>query len=503
MKEKKVVILITAIISVLVVAIAITSVFLLSPSASYTRSIHEAENLVEEGDYENAVLAYQEAIEKDPDNVEAYLGLAELYEKSGEISLAIQTLETGYRRTKSAQIKVLLNRMVETEEETVSSETLAFNDELLSMFSTYREEDYEEQYGRSDGRRDARFEGLDAEIRFDEDGIPTEIHLDDILTLFDRSGPISIEELEGMSLERFRTKQDARHGKMVVFESRGTEITIALEDDYVTSDSYNAIVPLTIEEAVEEVSDPVQEETEQKRETICVRGQVQDILDDRLISNATVTFSYQSGSGSTKTVQAVTDQSGMYETYLEKGRTYTMTAEKDAYISLETVKFTIPMDQKDIYYAGILVRQPLDDIKIILEWNTDKVEMGSALETNDTGTEQIMTTNNVIYDKNGEIAAYKEITQTGNMKREVITIVEDAYGYLYRVLCTDGEENISDTNVSLTFQVPGLPDYEHSVNPDNNYGSLPVVAIGYGRLSSNYELYLTGSNYLEQCFERR
>ena len=117
MKEKKLVILITAIISVLVVAIAITSVFLLSSSAQYTRSIKEAENLVEEGDYENAVLAYQEAIEKDPENVSAYLGLAEIYEMNGDLLLAIDVLEDGYIRTKSAQIRVMLNRLVGTDEE--------------------------------------------------------------------------------------------------------------------------------------------------------------------------------------------------------------------------------------------------------------------------------------------------------------------------------------------------------------------------------------------------
>ena len=73
MKNKKLVIIITALISVVVICIAITSVFLLSPSASYTRSVKEAEHLVATGDYENAILEYQEAIEKDPENVSAYL----------------------------------------------------------------------------------------------------------------------------------------------------------------------------------------------------------------------------------------------------------------------------------------------------------------------------------------------------------------------------------------------------------------------------------------------
>lgn len=76
MKEKKRVIVIAALVSVLVIAIAVTSVFLLSPSARYSASIREAENYAERGDYENAVLSYRRAIEKDPDNVSAYLGLA-------------------------------------------------------------------------------------------------------------------------------------------------------------------------------------------------------------------------------------------------------------------------------------------------------------------------------------------------------------------------------------------------------------------------------------------
>ncbi len=459
MRNKKWIVIITAIISVLVIAIAITSVFLLSPSAQYTRSIKEAENLVEEGDYENAILAYQEAIEKDPDNVEAYLGLANVYEKSGEISLAIQTLETGYKKTKSAQIKVLLNQMEETEEETVGSETLTFNDELLSMLSTFREEDYEEQYGRSDGRRDARFDGLDAEIRFDEDGIPIEIHLDDILTLFDRSEPIPVEELEEMRLEGYRTTNSASHGEMVVFESSGTEVTIALKDDQVTSDSYNVIVPLAIEKEEEEVEE--EQEAEQveveDEETVSAEntdmrvftGQTVDIDTGASIGDVTIKIykgSIQYGS----VIQEVTsDSNGNFTFSIEKNMNCYALLEKGDYtceLNLTTSFFTEGAD-----LGSVRLHKASEEIEIVME---KSVGLDSVTSTFGCAGDWIGLEEGTSWLFNGEKVSYKYEVNNGNKVQDILRIFNRKSPCSYRLNFKEGFVP-SEGDIRVILRVPG------------------------------------------------
>lgn len=459
MKEKRVVIIITAIVSVLVIAIAITSVFLLSPGASYTRTVREAENLVADGDYENAVLAYQEAIEKDPENVEAYLGLANVYEKSGELSLAIQTLETGYRRTKSAQIKVLLNRMVETEEETVSSETLAFNDELLSMFSTYREEDYEEQYGRSDGRRDARFEGLDAEIRFDEDGIPTEIHLDDILTLFDTDKPIPIEELDEMLSGNYRTTSSASHGEMVIFESNGTEVTIALIDDAVTADSYNSIVPLNIEKEVEEPGETATAENTSMR---VFTGQTVTMENETVIGNVGITVYKGSNEKGSVIWETTSDANGNFSFSVEENINCYAVLVKGEYkceLNLNLQYFSDGID------LGIVrLHKISEEIEIVLEKNADLTAVTSSVShgndfvglTKDESSWLIV---------NGEVTAYRYTETSGVLVREVTRIIDRKKPWGYKLDFKYGKVPF-DVNFRVILREPGQPEQVFVPEPD-------------------------------------
>ena len=54
---------------------------------------------LDELDYERAIVAYGAAINIDPMNVEAYLGMAEAYEAMGDLDMALQILEQGYEKT--------------------------------------------------------------------------------------------------------------------------------------------------------------------------------------------------------------------------------------------------------------------------------------------------------------------------------------------------------------------------------------------------------------------
>ena len=392
--------------------------------------------------------------------MDAYLGLANAYEKNGEMSMAISILEQGYARTHSAQIKVLLNRMVETEE-TGGSETLSFNDELLSMLSTYREEDYEEQYGRSDGRRDARFDGLDAEIRFDEDGIPTEIHLDDILTLFDRSEPIAVEELEEMRLEGYRTTNSASHGEMVVFESGGTEVTIALEDDHVTSESYNVIVPLSIEKEVEEEQETASADN---TDMMVFTGQTVTMENESVLGNVTIKIyrgSIQNGS----VIREVTSDSNGY---------FTFSVEKNmnCYVLLEKGDYTCELNLTSSFFSegsdleSVRLHKVSDEIEIVLE-KTVGLDFVTSSLSHGNDFEGITGEENLWLVKNGEITAYKYTEMSGDNVREVTKIFARDFPWAYKLNFEDGRVP-SEVDFKVIFREPGQPEQIFQPEPGRN-----------------------------------
>ena len=57
-----------------------------------------------DGDYEQAIVAFEKVIEIEPKNVDAYLGLADVYVQMGDYESAIAVLEQGYAETNNAML---------------------------------------------------------------------------------------------------------------------------------------------------------------------------------------------------------------------------------------------------------------------------------------------------------------------------------------------------------------------------------------------------------------
>lgn len=97
--------------------------------------------------YDKAVIEFTEAINIDPNNVDAYLGLAEAYEKIGDIPKAIEWLEKGFSITGDPQIKEMLDRLrtlvdsdssAVTESETAPPEETTVTETVTEMSSEVR-----------------------------------------------------------------------------------------------------------------------------------------------------------------------------------------------------------------------------------------------------------------------------------------------------------------------------------------------------------------------------
>ena len=94
-KSKKVLVVFAIIL--VIVAVIITAVISIgfSNEARANRKVKSAEKYVTELNYEDAILAYEEAIKLDPRNMDTYLALAEVYVTMGEPEQAIVVLERG------------------------------------------------------------------------------------------------------------------------------------------------------------------------------------------------------------------------------------------------------------------------------------------------------------------------------------------------------------------------------------------------------------------------
>jgi hypothetical protein len=76
----------------------------LSFSPSYEERLTRAQVYADSGDYESAILEYEQAIEEDATDPEAYLELAQIYQTTEQIQKAIEILQQGFALTGSERI---------------------------------------------------------------------------------------------------------------------------------------------------------------------------------------------------------------------------------------------------------------------------------------------------------------------------------------------------------------------------------------------------------------
>ena len=75
---------------------------------NYIMEINTANAAMDSGEYDEAIEGYLAAIDVDPNEESAYIGLASAYKKNGQKSKAIVTLKSAYAKFKSESIKNLL-----------------------------------------------------------------------------------------------------------------------------------------------------------------------------------------------------------------------------------------------------------------------------------------------------------------------------------------------------------------------------------------------------------
>lgn len=104
-RSKKIPLIIGAAIAVfliIVIGVIISiKVYSTETGTSLQEQLDLGNKYLNELNYEQAIIAYETAIEIDPMGVDAYLGLADTYEKQGNYDKTLEVLQLGYENTKS------------------------------------------------------------------------------------------------------------------------------------------------------------------------------------------------------------------------------------------------------------------------------------------------------------------------------------------------------------------------------------------------------------------
>lgn len=74
----------------------------------YIIEINTANAAMDSGEYDEAIESYLAAIDIDPNEESAYIGLAHAYKNNGEKTKALETLKNAYAKFKSDRLKNLL-----------------------------------------------------------------------------------------------------------------------------------------------------------------------------------------------------------------------------------------------------------------------------------------------------------------------------------------------------------------------------------------------------------
>ena len=134
MKKKKLVVI--AIVALACIAAIIAVVWKNAPVQKQKKQLELGNRYLEEMNYEQAKVVFEELITIDPSNVEAYLGAAKAHAGLEDYEGAVAVLQEGYKQTSSEDIKMLLEEYEQKLEEQKAEAEQALREEIKEYMKT-------------------------------------------------------------------------------------------------------------------------------------------------------------------------------------------------------------------------------------------------------------------------------------------------------------------------------------------------------------------------------
>lgn len=501
MTDKKSRILLIVLSSLLVIVLGIIAYFLINNhmvESQYTTSISQAEKYLQGKNYEDALVAYKEALELDPDSEDAYLGLANTYVAMGDTSNAVNILNKGLARIDSSRLRDALNRLGNTETETkdlvaVNSDKIAFDTSFEQKIITYTFEDFKDEFGsvqsasmNSDGYLEVVHKDLNAICYYKNTSdnkkivdiskklpynlaMPEKIQLKSLLLIFRNwEGYVSLDKLELLVGKKLKAvKEDGRY--VVEFDCGDYTMKVETDKDGKIS-SENAWNELTLGNANQE----------EKGST--VTGVVTNAVTGDGVANATVTFTPQDGNGTEKTT--TTNSAGAFEIELDPGK-YEISIQAEEF---EEEEFELEVEEGRNYSGEQLTISPkLEEgtARIVLEWGAEPVDLDSYLiGTSGSGEKVNIRFSNKIAKSGDTVFAELDLDDTSGYGPETTTIYDLSGSYKFRVLDYRRTGTMAAKGATVKVYLPGEP--VTTISLDSSSGvedAWDVCEINQGKLT--------------------
>lgn len=501
MRNSKTKIIVAVLASVVVILLGVLAYVFVSGAMnegdSYTVSIEKAEKYLAQRDYEQAILAYKEAIDLDPKQEDAYLGIAQAYLMQGNREDAISFLRKGYNMTTSASIFAKLQELegitgsaVQEEKEidlATASPNIAWDVSITQKLVNYTFDDYKDEFGSvvsanngDDGYlevRHAKFNGIFYYKNTGENkkivdkshnlpystGMPEKVKLDSIGILFRNfDGGASLARMQMLFGEKVAVKTLEGH---YYIESKESDIIAHIGTDesgnVVSNDAWNEILL------------PLANKKKATEET--VKGVVVDAVTGKGIDGASMSFNPTSGSGDT--VGTLTDSYGEFSVQLKPG-SYEIEITKDGYIK-EEFNFTV---EKGKTYSGVqFVLSPAlsGEARIVLEWGSKPTDLDSHL----TGTSSKGNGVHVYFLDTVCEAAELDLDDTDGYGPETTTIHDLDGDYTFAVQDYTFSGTMAQNGATVKVYLPGQEPVTITLGADSGVDNVwEVCRINHGKL---------------------
>lgn len=417
--------------------------------------VENAEYYISVGQYDDAVIELNKAIEANKEEPEAYIMLAHLYyERKHDLKSAISTLERALLYCNSERISMLLQQYrgllelghaAEQTEKTGNSETV-LNSSLLQILSSSTYADYRLVYGNSNSvsaDNDGcclRYSKLDALFYYentDKDSAvinsatkepfdvkrPNYIVLQDLSTLFGNTvAPIQAESIRAISgVTDYSTEYNAEYQCTILrFSYCDCIILLKIDEEgnIQTQDQWNRIIPNGVSFGTQRI----------------LEGNVIDATTGGGVANTKLDFYTRTG---TLSFSVQSDSDGRYHVEIDSGD-YRVTAGKNGYIE-ETFDVNIS-EYSNVSHYDFVISPELNEgeVRFVLEWESTPRDLDSYLQGHmDDGSEFLIYFNNRTYSANGKTIATLDVddmdgygpeTTTCNNLNGVLTFYVRDYG---------------------------------------------------------------------------
>lgn len=448
--------LLLILIPVIILLIGCMGLLLFLPDGSsnvYVEQIKIARRLAENGDYQNAIVYYKNAIAKDDTQEDPYIELAKIYFQINMNDEGIRILREGIAKTNSTvmvqtleyyeiQIKGLPDKL----ENQAKVEAVDFNSNYVNIFAAYNYEKYSadctvkkettvsDTYTVIYEQYDAIFEytnSADNTVLDTSTGKPysyarpTSIKLNNL-------GQFIAGVEDGISLDKFKecgasnvsvqSFDKALNTYLLTFEYNGMNITLGCDKDGTVKgiDSYNKIVPKSGQKTTEKVEST---------------GKIIDVTTGKSVDNVTIKFHAGKDNKNGEVAATETANSGTYSVELEPGD-YTVEITADGY---NTEYFDLYVSDTDNDKEQVFSISPVlasNEIRFVLEWGAMPYDLDSYLDgrcTSGGNTDVSVSYVNRTAKQGSEIIADLDIDDVDGFGPETITLYNTNGTYEYKV----------------------------------------------------------------------